>query len=102
MLRKLFLDITCNFDSAESVEQLAQVIDKCHSLTEIEFNKQQGTRKITVTYTPFEPGFFTDTQAMIEVHDAKSGQLLKNMPTDRSMPIKIEQDWTNKRYKMEN
>ena len=39
-LKELCLMGTCNFDSDESIEQLAQVIDKCQSLKRIDLNFQ--------------------------------------------------------------
>ena len=70
-LKWLNLSHSCNFSEAESVEQVAQIIDEGQSLTDIELTDQQGPRQVKVSYTPNSDG----TQGGdIEVHEAESGQ----------------------------
>ena len=93
ILKELRLDGSCNFDSARSIELLAQVIDKCHALTLLHLQGQIGARKVVASFKPFKKGFFFDDKAMIEVRDAADNKkLLSIQATARTEPIDI-QNW---------
>ena len=45
---------SCNFDSDESVQALAQCIDSCKSIKFFDIAGQTGARKVQVAHTPGE------------------------------------------------